>query len=56
MSLSFDELADSYRCIFFDAFGVLKSSQGVYPGVLERLKELKGRGKEVFVVTNDASK
>lgn len=56
MYTSFEELADSYSCIFFDAFGVLKSSQGVYPGVLERLSELSARGKQIFVVTNDASK
>jgi HAD superfamily hydrolase (TIGR01450 family) len=56
MPTSFDELADSYRCIFFDAFGVLKSSAGVYEGALDRLAEFRRRGKEVFLVTNDASK
>ena len=56
MSTSFEELTDSYSCIFFDAFGVLKSSAGVYPGVLDRVQELRERGKEIFVVTNDASK
>jgi len=56
MTTSFEELTDSYKCIFFDAYGVLKSSAGVYPGVLERLFELQERGKEVFIVTNDSSK
>lgn len=56
MTTSFEELADSYKCIFFDAFGVLKSSAGVYDGVLERLRVLKQQGKEIFLVTNDASK
>ncbi len=56
MTTSFEELADSYSCIFFDAFGVLKSSAGVYPGVMKRLVELQEIGKEIFVVTNDASK
>ncbi len=56
MTTSFEELADSYKCIFFDAFGVLKSSAGVYEGVLDRLRVLKKRGKEIFLVTNDASK
>lgn len=56
MTTSFEELADSYKCIFFDAFGVLKSSAGLYEGVLERLSLLKRRGKEIFLVTNDASK
>lgn len=56
MTTSFEELTDSYKCIFFDAFGVLKSSSGVYAGVLERLVELQERGKEIFIVTNDSSK
>lgn len=56
MSTSFEELADSYECIFFDAFGVLKSSSGLYEGVLERLNSLRQRGKTIFLVTNDASK
>lgn len=56
MSTSFEELTDSYSCFFFDAYGVLKSSAGVYPGVLDRLFELKQRGKQIFLVTNDASK
>lgn len=56
MTTSFEELTDSYKCIFFDAFGVLKSSAGLYPGVLDRLRTLRERGKEIFLVTNDASK
>lgn len=56
MTTSFEELTDSYRCIFFDAFGVLKSSAGVYEGVLDRLVSLRDRGKQIFLVTNDASK
>jgi HAD superfamily hydrolase (TIGR01450 family) len=56
MPTTFEELTDSYACIFFDAFGVLKSSAGVYDGVLERLRTLRERGKQIFVVTNDASR
>lgn len=56
MTTSFEELTDSYQCIFFDAFGVLKSSAGLYDGALERLRSLRERGKQIFLVTNDASK
>lgn len=56
MTTSFEELTDSYKCIFFDAFGVPKSSAGLYDGVLDRLRLLKERGKQIFLVTNDASK
>lgn len=56
MTTSFEELTDSYKCIFFDAFGVLKSSAGVYDGVLERLSSLRERGMQILLVSNDASK
>lgn len=56
MPTSFDELVDSYACIFFDAYGVLKSSAGLYPGALDVLESLHRRGKQLYLVTNDASK
>lgn len=56
MTSSFEELTDSYKVIFFDAFGVLKSSAGTYAGVLDVLHTLIDRGKEIYLVTNDASK
>ncbi len=56
MTTSFEELADSYSCIFFDAFGVLKSSAGLYEGALDRLRAMRERGKQIYLVTNDASK
>lgn len=56
MTSSFEELTDSYKVILFDAFGVLKSSAGTYTGVLDVLQALVERGKEIYLVTNDASK
>jgi HAD superfamily hydrolase (TIGR01450 family) len=56
MLQSFRALADNYGAIFFDAYGVLKNFEGVIDGVLDVLAELKGAGKELFVVTNDASR
>ena len=53
---SFRELADNYSVIFFDAYGVLKNFAGVMDGVIEVLASLKVEGKELFVVTNDASR
>jgi HAD superfamily hydrolase (TIGR01450 family) len=54
--LSFEEIADNYRAIFFDAFGVLKNSERVFDGVPELLVQLREAGKEIFIVTNDSSK
>jgi HAD superfamily hydrolase (TIGR01450 family) len=53
---SFRTLADNYSVIFFDAYGVLKNFEGVIDGVLDVLAELKSTGKELFVVSNDASR
>jgi HAD superfamily hydrolase (TIGR01450 family) len=52
---SFRELAGNYSVIF-DAYGVLKNFAGVMDGVVEVLASLKEEGKELFVVTNDASR
>ncbi len=56
MTTSFAEIAQNYSTIFFDAFGVLKQSNGVIEGVHDTLAWLTRSGKDVFVITNDASK
>lgn len=53
---SFSEVAKGYDVLFFDAFGVLKNSLGVIEGVPDLLAWLTRSGKDVFVVTNDASR
>ncbi len=53
---SFDEIARRYDVIFFDAYGVLKNSQGVIPGVPNMLHKLRERECDFFVITNDASR
>jgi HAD superfamily hydrolase (TIGR01450 family) len=53
---SFAALAQRYRVIFFDAYGVLKNSTGVLAGVPELLAWLIQQGKDLYVITNDASR
>ncbi len=53
---SFAEIATDYQTVFFDAFGVLKTSSGVLPQALDLLVWLRQTGKDVFLLTNDASK
>ena len=53
---SFDEIAQNYDVVFFDAYGVLKNSSGVIPGVLDVLHKLRSRDCDFFVITNDASR
>ncbi|HEX7479388.1 MAG TPA: HAD-IIA family hydrolase [Polyangiales bacterium] len=56
MNQLFSEIAPRYSVILFDAYGVLKNSAGVLPGVLEVLARLIDAGKELYVVTNDSSR
>jgi HAD superfamily hydrolase (TIGR01450 family) len=53
---SFSALSRRYRVIFFDAYGVLKNSTGVLAGVPELLAWLIQEGKDLYVITNDASR
>lgn len=53
---SFKEIALKYKVIFFDAFGVLKTYKGVFPGVKEMLGYLQENNIDFYVLTNDASR
>ncbi|MEN9580840.1 MAG: hypothetical protein RJA70_3849, partial [Pseudomonadota bacterium] len=56
MNQSFAEVVQPYSAVFFDAYGVLKQSTGVLEGVHDALAWLVRSGKDVYVITNDASK
>lgn len=48
-------IADQFDLIVFDAFGVLNSGQTAIPGSVDTVRQLQGMGKNIAVVTNDAS-
>ncbi|AKD58161.1 TIGR01459 family HAD-type hydrolase [Spirosoma radiotolerans] len=52
----FKTVAAKYKVIFFDAFGVLKNSEGLLPGIEHTFDWLKENGKDFYVLTNDASR
>lgn len=52
----FKSVAEKYKIIFFDAFGVIKSYNGLIPGMDKTFAWLEETGKEYFIVTNDASR
>ncbi len=52
----FSSLIEPYKVIFFDAYGVLKNARGVMQGVPDLLSWLIRQGKDLYVITNDASK
>ena len=48
-------VAEAFDVILLDGYGVLTAGAGVLPGALETVAALKGRGKPVIVLSNDAS-
>ncbi|GAB4054937.1 TIGR01459 family HAD-type hydrolase [Spirosoma litoris] len=52
----FKTVAENYKVIFFDAFGVLKNSEGLLPGIEHTFDWLRESGKDFYVLTNDASR
>src|SRR5580698_9042065 len=53
---NFKSIVDKYDIIFFDAFGVIKTYQGLVPGIEQTFRYLLEQGKEYYIVTNDASR
>ena len=53
---NFKSIIDKYKVVFFDAFGVLKNYNGILPGIEKTFEYLEARGKEYYIVTNDASR
>jgi HAD superfamily hydrolase (TIGR01450 family) len=53
---NFKSIIDKYKIIFFDAFGVIKTYQGLVPGVEKTFAYLEAENKEFYIVTNDASR
>ena len=57
MQLSdFRTIAAGYKVIFFDAFGVLKNSEGLLPNISHTFDWLRETGKDFYILTNDASR
>lgn len=52
----FKSVVDQYKVIFFDAFGVIKSYNGLITGMDKTFAYLEEQGKEYYIVTNDASR
>jgi HAD superfamily hydrolase (TIGR01450 family) len=53
---NFKSIIDKYDIVFFDAFGVIKTYQGLMPGIERTFEYLADQGKEYYIVTNDASR
>jgi HAD superfamily hydrolase (TIGR01450 family) len=52
----FEEIVEQYKVVFFDAYGVLKTSSGAIPHIGNTFDFLKERGIPFYILTNDASR
>jgi HAD superfamily hydrolase (TIGR01450 family) len=52
----FSSIAKKYQAIFFDAYGVLKNFNGLFPGVEKTFYFLKEQNIDYYILTNDASR
>jgi HAD superfamily hydrolase (TIGR01450 family) len=52
----FAEVAQRYQVFFFDAFGVIKNSQGLIPNINDTFTYLQEQQKQFYILTNDASR
>ena len=50
------DISDSYTGFILDQWGVLHDGKKVFPEVMEVLRELKDRGKEVIILTNSSKR
>lgn len=55
MVRTLSDVADRYDAFVLDAFGVLNVGEVAIPGAVERMAELRKRGKRLLVLTNAAS-
>ena len=52
----FEEIAEKYKVIFFDSYGVLRDYSGSIDGVDKTFQWIRDKGKHFFILTNDASR
>ena len=53
---SFLPLAQNFRAVFLDSYGVLKNFKGLIDGVQDTIAQLREKGIAIRILTNDASR
>src|SRR3954447_15268385 len=53
---SFLPLAEKFRAVFLDSYGVLKNYKGLIDGVQDTITKLREKGIAIRILTNDASR
>ena len=55
-TVDFKTVLSGYQMVFFDAYGVIRDSKGLVPGIESTFKWLEKHRKEYFIITNDSSR
>ena len=55
-SISSQEILDKYDTFLLDMWGVLHDGSKPYEGVLQTVKELKGMGKNLIILSNSSKR
>jgi len=50
------DISDSYSAFILDQWGVLHNGEHAYEGVIDCLKELKGRKKHIIILSNSGKR
>lgn len=50
------DISDSYNAFLIDQWGVLHNGEKAYDGVIDCLKELKGRNKHIIILSNSGKR
>ncbi|HNP22399.1 MAG TPA: HAD-IIA family hydrolase [Panacibacter sp.] len=54
--VSFITVAEKFKAVFLDSYGVLKNYNGLIDGVQEAIDHLRSKGIAIRILTNDASR
>jgi HAD superfamily hydrolase (TIGR01450 family) len=55
-TVNFKSVLSGYQMVFFDAYGVIRDSGGLVPGIDKTFKWLEKHHKDYFIITNDSSR
>lgn len=55
-TVNFKSVLSGYQVIFFDAYGVIRDSGGLVPGIDKTFRWLEAHHKEYYIITNDSSR
>lgn len=53
--MPFPKVVEKFRCVFFDAYGVLNGAGGLFPWVADSIDNLRKLNIPFYVVSNDSS-